>query len=171
MACTSAALKGLVADCETSMGGVKAVWLAPADTFKPTVSGDTITSGTTTGFKYFYFRKGAASMTSTLNVDAANGINYVSTELVMNFTKMDTTKRVEMSALALNDMEAIVEDSNGKYWFLGFDEPITATAGSGQTGQAKTDGNFYSITITDESNSWPYTIADSVVENLTTTNA
>ena len=171
MACTSVSLKGLVNDCSTSMGGVKAVWIAPAGSLEPTVSGDTITSGATSAFKFYYIRKGAGSMTSTLNVDAANGINYVSTEVVLTFNKMETTKRVEMSALALNDVEVIVEDANSKFWFLGFDEPVMATAGSGQTGQQKTDGNFYSITLTDESSTWPYEVAASVAENLTTTNS
>lgn len=94
-------------------------------------------------------------MTSTLNVDSANGTNYVSTELVMQFNRMETAKRIAISALALSDVCAIVEDANGNRYALGISEPVNATAGSGQTGQAKGDGNFYSITLTDEHNEFP----------------
>ena len=106
-------------------------------------------------------------MTSTLTVDPANGVNYVSTELVLQFTKMETRKRIEMAALAVGELAFIVKDANGIYWFLGKDEPVTATAGTGQTGQAVGDGNFYNITFTDESKSWPMEVLDSVVEGLT----
>ena len=106
-------------------------------------------------------------MTKTANIDAANGINYITTELVINFSRMETTKRIEMQALLLDEVMVIVKDSNGVYWFLGYDEPVTATAGGGQTGQAKTDANQYTITLTDESHELPYEVSKSFGETLT----
>lgn len=168
MACDSKVLRGIAIDCEQSMGGIKKVWLANYDaTATVTVSTDKISAiSNTADYKVYNFKKNTATMTKTLNVDPANGINFVQTELVMQFTKMDTTKRVEIEALSLNGVSAIVLDSNGVYWYLGKDEAIYATAGSGQTGQAKTDGNFYSITLTDESVTWPYEIDKSAVADL-----
>jgi hypothetical protein len=68
---------------------------------------------------------------------------------------METTKRVEMSALAVNDLRAIVKDANGVYWLLGEEEPVVAQAADGQTGTAKTDANRYSISLEDNNSTFP----------------
>lgn len=117
------------------------------------VSGITMASGAK--FKRYYFRPGTSSMTSTLNLDVAAGVNFVQTALTMLFSRMETTKRVEMSALAVNDLRAIVKDSNGVYWLLGEEEPMIANAGDGQTGTARTDANRYSITLEDNNSTFP----------------
>ena len=103
----------------------------------------------------YNFKKNTGSFTSTLNVDPANGINFISTELTLQFNKMNTVKRVEMAALAVNEMYIIVQDCNNTYWYLGTDEPCVATSGTSQTGTSKQDGNYYQIVITDESKTWP----------------
>lgn len=114
----------------------------------------------------FNFRKGAASMTSNLQKDDTAGSYYWETDLVMNFQRMETTKRTAVMALSLAECAAIVKDNNGIYWFLGKDEYLGATAGTGETGQAKTDANQYTITLQDSSLGLPYEIASSVVEGL-----
>ena len=103
------------------------------------------------------------ALAETFNVDAANGTNYVSTDLVLQFNRMETTKRVEMTALAQGELCAIVEDMNGKFWYLGKDEPVSATAGDGNTGSARSDGNRYTLTLQDVSATWPLEIAASAV--------
>ena len=160
MAC-SQTLSGLVNDCSTSMGGVKRIWIANYKAGAATLSGDSTISAFSadTDWHEYYIRKNTASFTSTLNVDPANGVNYVSTELSLVFTKMDTAKRIEMAALVLADVMVVVEDANGKKWFLGYDNPVAASAGTGETGTAKTDGNRYTLTLTDESESFPYEVS------------
>ena len=162
MAC-SQTLAGLVQDCDTSMGGIKKVWIATENP-NPSISDGAIVGfeQSTTWYQY-NFKKGTSSFTSTLNVDPANSINYVSTELILQFNKMTTTKRIEMAALAVNDMYVIVLDSNNTYWYLGMDEPVTASAGTSQTGTAKTDGNFYQVTLTDESDTFPYEVLETAL--------
>ena len=174
MACTNVVLKGLAQDCETNIGGVKNVFIAQYA--EGVASSDTANTGyvtiATSGsspafeFKHFYFRKGAASATSTLNVDAANGVNFVSTELALTFAKQDTTKRIEMSALVLGDVMVVFEDANGKMWLLGKDEPVTATAAGAATGAAKTDANNYTITLTDESKTFPMELTTASAANF-----
>lgn len=171
MKCSSLNLAGLCKDCAASKGGIKQVIIGYYGEVTPAVnentgeiSGITLASGASL-YKY-EFRKGTGSMTSTLNIDVANGVNYVSTELVLQFTKMETKKRIEMSVLSLEELVILVEDANGTWFYLGKDEAVTASAGNGQTGQAVADGNFYSITFTDEANTWPYTIQAGVVDAL-----
>lgn len=166
----SVALSGLARDCATSMGGIVEAYIANYDdvTAKTVTDGQVsaVTMATGKHFLRYTFRKGTGSMTSTLNVDAANGVNYVSTDLVLLFTRMETTKRIEMAALAVNELAVIVKDANGKYWYLGYDEPVTASAGDGQTGTARGDGNRYSITLQDTSASFPYEVDPTIIDGL-----
>lgn len=189
MSCANQMLSGLAKDCATSMGGIKTVYIANYDdvqevlmveldpeTGEPLVDAegktkqvDVITKITTADGKKFLqynFRKGTGSMTSTLTIDAANGVNYVTTDLVLSFLKMETTKRIEMAALAVNELAIIVEDCNGKLWYLGYDEAVTATSGTGETGQARGDGNKYTITLQDTSVSYPYEVEESALTSL-----
>ncbi|MBP5784191.1 MAG: hypothetical protein J6W16_01230 [Methanobrevibacter sp.] len=162
MACTQK-LNGITLGCETSMGGVKVVYIADYDDVTAvslgtggTITGITMASGTT--FKAFNFRRNTASMTSTLNVDAANG-NSVSTDLSMQFLKQDTNKRIEISALSLGEVACLVEDANGTIWYLGYDLPVMASAGGAETGTNFSDGNRYTITLQDNSKDYPFPVS------------
>ena len=169
MAYCNQTLAGIQLDCTNSLGGIKTVYIANYGDVTGVALGDDgmITGITMSGestFKGYQFRKQTGSMTSTLNVDEQAGINYVSTELV--FTKMETAKRLEMAALAQGQLAVIVEDSNNKYWYLGYDDYVSASAGSANTGQSKGDSNNYGLTLRDESETFPYEVAASVIETL-----
>ena len=154
--------------CTNNLGGIKNIWLANYKENAAKVEKDaTDISGFAEGVEWFKYpiRKGTASMTSTYNT-STDGASYVSTELSIVFTRMETQKRVAMTSFALAEAMAVVEDSNGKYWFLGKDAPITLTAGGGETGTAKGDRNAYTATFTDESLTFPYEVAASVGNTL-----
>lgn len=153
---------GINARCDTSMGGIIEVAIANYDPAIFTLSTDTVSASVEAPVKWygFRFRKGTSSMNSTLNIDDANGVNYVSTELTMIFGKMDTAKRLAIAGLAAGEVVAVVKDANGKYWALGKDEPVTASAGEGVTGTARGDGNHYSITLLDNSTTFPFEVSN-----------
>lgn len=161
MAC-SQTLEGIPQDCVPSMGGIVEAYIANFDDVASVTVQEgqinAITMADAAKFKKYYFKPGTSNFTSTLNVDPANGVNYVSTDIVLLFSRMETAKRVEVAALSVGDLVMIVKDANGKYWYFGYDEPVTATAGDGQTGTARTDGNRYSITLQDNAQTWPYEI-------------
>ena len=159
MSCTSYTLKGITNDCAASKGGIREVYIADwaKDLFSLGETSETVESlKSDAKFYKFFIKKNTSSFTSTATIDLANGVNYVSTELNLVFTKMETSKRVEMSALLLNDVAVLVIDSNNKAWCLGLNNPVNATAGTGETGTAATDGNKYSLTLTDESDTFPF---------------
>lgn len=170
MAYCNQTLAGITLDCTNSLGGIKTVYIANYGDVEgqPAVSEDGMITGITmvdgAKFKPYQFRKQTGSMTSTLNVDETAGINYVSTELSLVFTKMETAKRVEMSALAIGQLAVIVEDSNGKFWYLGYDDYVSSSAGGGNTGTAKGDQNAYLLTLRDESDTYPYEITKDAVD-------
>lgn len=184
MAYCNQTLSGIRLDCSHSLGGIKTVYIAnyndvtdieynaSTGTTTGSTSGETYTGDTITGitmaasakFKPYQFRKQTGSMTSTLTVDETAGVNYVSTELSLVFTKMETKKRIELSALSIGQLAVIVEDSNGTFWYLGKDDYVSVSAGGGQTGTAKGDGNNYTLTLRDESDTYPYEITKEAVE-------
>lgn len=161
-------LTGIAKDCAPSMGGIVAVRLANKDDVSAvTVATNKITAitmastgqGTATAkFKLFNFDRNTGSLTSNYTIDHTTGANFVVSDLLMVFRKMDTTKRVAISALAKSELVAIVTDANGAHWYLGFDEPLLASAGDGLTGTQRADRNGYSITLQDNSKELPYEI-------------
>jgi hypothetical protein len=154
--------------CTPNIGGIKNVWLANYVEGGATITEgeDKLIEGSVSGFAEgvtwtkYPMRKNTASMTSTLN-NSTDGASYVTTELAMVFSKMEAQKRIAIQALAIGEVMAVVEDSNGVMWFLGADAPLTATAGAGESGTAKADANRYTLTLTDESLAFPYTLDES----------
>lgn len=163
-------LSGLAKDCSANMGGIVEVLIANYDDVSAfTVADDkiaTITMASGKTFKRYSFAKNTGSLTSTYTIDTASGVRYVVSDLVLQFNRMETTKRVEISALALADLMIICKDANGVYWLLGKDEPVNASAGDGQTGTARSDANRYTITLQDNSLEMPYEVLASIVEAL-----
>ena len=160
MACTQT-LNGIMVDCEPSMGGLRIVYIANySDVTDFEINEGQITainmaSGKT--FKEYSFRRNTANMTSTLSVDPANGTS-VATDVALSFLKQDTQKRLEISALSIGELVMMVQDANGRFWFLGKDMPVMASAGGAESGTAYTDGNRYTITLQDNSKDYPYEI-------------
>lgn len=175
MACSTLTTGITFNACATSMGGIRGVYLANWDD----VDVDSIvvdSNGEITSiplipsdlsdpdnpivhhkFYSFHLRKNTGSMTSTLNVDNNTG-SSISTDVVMDWREMEFNKRKAMSAFMQGEFVAIVVDANKRYWFLGMNLAVTASAGTGETGTANTDANHYSITLNDVSNDWPHEI-------------
>lgn len=107
------------------------------------------TGSTTAKFKKFSFRRGTGSLTTTLTADAANDVNFWTSDLLLQFNRMENTKRNAITTLSLGDLIVMVKDANGIYWLLGqdADRPVRASAGDGQTGTAHGDANRYTITL------------------------
>lgn len=165
-------LNGIAADCQTNVGGVREIYIAnygdvtAVEVDETTNMIDTITMAASAKFKKYAFKKNTSSMTSTLNVDPANGINFVQTDLSLVFAKQETVKRMEIAKLSLGELRVIVLDANGKYWFLGMEEFVSATAGTAETGTNRTDGNRYTLVLTDYSASYPYEVDPTIVAGL-----
>ena len=162
MNCTSYTLTGLNAGCKDSVGGVAKIWLADSASVQWTIdaSTHTIKPDATTAFKVYNLRKGSASMTSTLTVNDNAG-SYFTSEVAINFSKMETSKRLEVMAMLMGQTSGIVKDMNGKYWAVGSANPLEGSAGTGETGTASSDANQYTVTISVDEAELPYEITDS----------
>jgi hypothetical protein len=170
MAYCNQTLAGITLDCSNNKGGIKTVYIANYgdvtgfEENEDVITGITMAEGAT--FKAYQFRKNTGSMTSTLTADETNGLNYVTTEVSLVFTKMDTAKRVEMTALSLGQLAVIVLDSNGIYWYITPDDYASASAGTGETGTAKGDRNAYTLTLSVENDGYPIEIAETAIAQI-----
>lgn len=146
--CNSHTLAGTSTDCQGSLGGLKKVFITHFADDLYTMSGETVTGFKTGTTWYSYnFKPETANFTSTLNKTDGGGV-YVSTEISLVFPRMNAAKRAEMNALSLDDLAVIAVDNNGEYHAFGRWLPVTATAGTGETGTAYGDSNQYTMTLT-----------------------
>ena len=86
--------------------------------------------------------------------------SYIQTDLAMVFHRMDTAKRIEAQALIQGEVVAVVEDANGKVWFVGKDTYLSVSAGTGETGTASGDQNAYTITLSTQSQEYPFELTE-----------
>lgn len=171
MACSLNTLAGIAGSCESNQGGIIEVYINHFDQIdEVTVTSDKISAITlkASGEKFhkYNFKRNTGSLTSTYTIDPVNGVNFVTSDLTLVFAKQDTVKRIEISALALDDLVVIVKDANQKYWYLGYNEPVQASAATAQTGTARTDGNSYNITLQDTSLTLPYEVDAAAIASL-----
>ena len=156
-------LMGIALDCGTNLSGVKAIYLAN----DASVGDVTVTEGeisaidASAGTFYEYIpAKNTGSLTKTLTKDESTGVMYYTNEAVAQFNRMETAKRSELANIDRGHFKAVILDSNGKYWFLGKDNYVSASAVTGQTGAGLDDGNFYTLTLTDISAELPYALSE-----------
>ena len=162
MAC-NVTLMGIPIDCGTNLSGIKALYLAN----DASVGDVTVTEGeisaidASAGTFYEYIpAKNTGSLTKTLTKDESTGVMYYTNEAVAQFNRMETAKRSELANIDRGHFKAVILDSNGKYWFLGKDNYVSASAVTGQTGAGLDDGNFYTLTLTDISAELPYMLSE-----------
>jgi hypothetical protein len=173
MSCSSIKLNGIGLGCKDSMGGIKKVYIAKFEDVS--LMGitdnmiDDISMKNSATFKTYEFRKGTSSMSTTLTTDEAAGTLSFQTDVSLQFSKMDTSKRLEIMALCVDSVVVIVEDSNGKCWYLGYDFPVTATTATANTGTSFGDFSGYNITLTDNSKELPYEVSYGILNEIVET--
>lgn len=125
-----------------------------------------ITMASSAKFHRYQLPRNTGSLSSNYTIDDTTGAKFVASDLVLQVNRMDTAKRIEISALAQGELAIIVKDANGTYWFLGKDAPVKASAGDGLTGTARADRNGYSITLQDNSLELPFEVDAEIIDAL-----
>ena len=80
--------------------------------------------------------------------------------------QMQVVINAQFNDTADGDGDFFVKDANGIYWYLGYDEPVNASAADGQTGTARGDANRYTITLQDNSKEMPMEVEASIIDGL-----
>lgn len=172
MACGTYTLKGLDDACkQPSFGGVKEVYIAVYDDVTSVeVDGtsnmiNNITMEAGKKFKTYKLLKSTSGLTSTLNTSETTS-SYFTNEVTLQFMKMETSKRIEIMSLMMAPTAVIIKDNNNKYWYLGKDNYVEASAGTVTTGTATSDANHYELTLTDTSAELPYEVDETIIANI-----
>lgn len=173
MACNSQTLKVIDARCDMSRGGIKEVYIANRDVIQ-TVEVDevtqeikTITIADSATFVKWQFRKNTGAYNSSYSSDAAIGTETVTTELTLQFTKAEATKRMAIQAAMVTPSVVIIRDQYDQYIYLGLDNEVTVTAGTMTSGTQTTDLNGFTLTLTDIAGELPHFVMPTVIEGLT----
>ena len=143
---------GYALGCRDSIGGIKTIYV---QAFNTTGSVNTNGSGTVTGFtgyasgSFFEYdlTKATSSMTETLKASVENGTLFYTPEVTFTINKLQVAVRNELRLLARNRLIVIVQDNNSRYWLLGADNGLEATAGTAGTGTAFGDRSGYEMTL------------------------
>ncbi|CAB4153037.1 hypothetical protein UFOVP617_47 [uncultured Caudovirales phage] len=169
MAC--ALTQGYTLDCKDSIGGIKAVWfIAAGDVSAVTEVSGVVTAITKASGKVFYkyqLVKNSSSLTENINANIQNGTIFYAQELAIMLNKMQANTRNEILLLAKNNLLAVVEDANGKYWLLGKQNGLDITAGSSATGTAQADKNGYALTFSGGEKELAPEVTSSLIAGLT----
>ena len=150
---TNYTLKGIGFDCNPNLAGIKNAWItyfndiASVDAVLSSHTVSAITLSTGVSWYTYEFARNTGSLNSVLTKDEANGTRYYTNTLELVFNKLTADKHLEVMALAAEKLAVIVEDLNGKKWFLGYDAYVSGTAEEAGTGASADDRDGYTVTI------------------------
>jgi len=169
MAC--ALTQGYTLDCKDSLGGIKAVWfISSANVSSITEASGVVSAITKASGKVFYkyeLVKNTGSLTETITASVENGTVYYAQELSIILNKLQANTRNEILLLAKNNLLAVVQDSNDKYWLLGRVQGLDITGGTSATGTAQGDRSGYTLTFTGGEKELAPEVNSSVIAGLT----
>lgn len=170
--CGSVTLSAIDARCETSFGGIKRVLVANRDDVEVSTTKDEVT-GEVTGitsingkFVQWLFRKNTGSLTSTVTSDTAIGNTFATTEVTLQFTKAEATKRLAIQSAINAGSVVIVEDMYGQYIYLGLENEVVVSTATMVTGTAAADLNGFTLTFQDIATQLPHFVEASIVDGL-----
>lgn len=179
MAYCSQVLNGIGLDCASSIGGIKAIYIANrGDVESVTVANtggdwtvESITMASNAKFKQYLVRKNSPSnLAWSKSGDDSAGTMVITSNVQGTFAKMTPDKMAEVDAILKGQFLVIVEDRNGNCWMplTTEDDYMASSAGEGGTGASSTDANQLSFTLTGEANHTPYHVEKSVVTGVIT---
>ena len=175
MAYCSQVLNGIGLDCASSIGGIKAIYIANRGDVDDVVLSDwtveSISMVPDSSFKKYAVRKNSQSNLSwAKSGDDSAGTMVITSNVQGTFAKMTPDKMQEVDAILKGQFLVIVEDRNGNCWMplTSEDDYMASSVGEGGTGASSTDANQLSFTLTGEANHTPYHVEKSAVEQVLT---
>lgn len=147
---------GFSLGCRDNLGGIKNIYILSGSVSSVAGSANGLITGISgSGIFYkFELTKGTGDFTETINSSIENGTVFYQQVVNAPFQKMQSSLRNQVKVLAQNpDLKLVVEanvgaeDGVGKWWYVGQENGMTLSGGTGQTGTAFGDANQYTLTF------------------------
>lgn len=161
MKCGNYTIAAIAKQCKDNAGGIKAIYIADFDDVTGVTvdaTAETITNIAMSGsakFAKWEFAAQTGTFTSTATISEENGTLFFQNDCSLVFASMEKTKRLQIMAATVSNTAVVVKDSNNRLFYLGKDNPVSASAAGGEAGTAMGDRNGYTITLTDFSKGLP----------------
>lgn len=163
--------QGYTLSCKESIGGIKAVWFIPfGDVTAITQASGIVSTITKGGGKVFYkyeLVKNTGSFTETVTASVENSSVFYAPELTIILNKLQANTRNEILLLAKNNLIAVFQDSNNKYWLIGKINGMDITGGTAATGTAQGDRSGYELTFSGGEPELAPEVASGIIAGLT----
>lgn len=167
--CTKYGLAGMGQECSGAVAGLKALYIGlqrewtVAEDKSENAAPHSVTITAASGadnpkFYPYYIMDESSSLTSTLTINAQNGVKYYTNTVNATFVRMRPEKHIELMALANEKLVVIAVDNNDQNWVLGMGSAVTASEETAQSGQAFDDLSGYQITLSQRSAALPYVV-------------
>lgn len=147
---------GYLLGCRDAVGGVSEVYIGVfnGDTLQYTVNTSGAISDFTAGTVSFYkFEQEieTASYTENGNFSNENGTAFFEQTLTITLHKMSAELRNQILILSHGAWRILIKDNLGKYWLMGYENPVRVSAATPQLGKAFGDLNGAVLTFTTKS--------------------
>jgi hypothetical protein len=172
MACNTS-LTSILKGCDNNIGGLTHFYVIPTefvtaivDDGAGTITGVTVTSGST--FVEYEFNKNTANYTEEAAIDLVNGSTFYNQTVNLTIPRREVAKRNSLALIAAGqrNLNIIVKDANGLYWFVGRANGANLTAQGDGSGTAKADGSKYTLTFLAEEPEQMFEVRASIIPAL-----
>ena len=171
MSCNTA-LTSILKGCNNNIGGLAAFYIAPSEF----VTGSTVSAGTVTAvnmsgatkFVTFEFNKNGGNYIEAAPISLENGSTYFEITVNLTIPRREVAKRNAIALLAAGqrNLDIIVLDQNGLYWYIGYANGANLTALGEGSGVSKADGSKYSLTFLAEEPELAYEVTSGIIANI-----
>lgn len=142
--------QGFNLDCRDNKGGVKSVYITEYANVTATLTAGVVTTLTKASSKRFWKINQVKQVSELMQEGAgseAEGTNFVNQKVTVVLHKLSAVMREEIFLWVQNKLAVVVEDNNGKYWFMGIDGGAYCNSYSGNTGKEFGNMNGYTLTF------------------------
>lgn len=166
MACTTQ-LASIPQMCSVNLSGVRKIAIAnyQEGAFKTaeTPEGNNVLVSIDEKIKDWVLLEPASesgSYTTTMTRNDNTGVLYYTQEVTGNYNVMNADRAAAVDAIGAGRLVLVVQDMNNVNHVMGMNDYVMPSAITGQTGAARDDGAFYTITLQTISQHVDYIVAD-----------
>jgi hypothetical protein len=119
-------------------------------------------------FVEFEFNKNTANYVEDGTISLENGSTFFSQTVSLVIPRREVAKRNSIALIAAGqrDLDIIVKDSNGLFWYIGYANSANLTALGEGSGTAKADGSKYSLTFLAEEPEMMYEVNSAIIAGI-----